>query len=105
MGPKFRVYPIPNSSTISNATTPTFDIAYYKKPSLYLTSDVSAVPAFPARMLIQGLYAKALLEENGGEPTREFQAAELAYLRMRGEALNRFNADTGTDLRVVPRAV
>ena len=88
-----------------NATTPTFDIAYYKKPSLYITSDVSAVPAFPARMLIQGLYAKALLEENGGEPTREFQAAELAYLRMRGEALNRFNADTGTDLRVVPRSV
>lgn len=104
VNPLFRVYPVPNSSTISNATKGTFDIAYYKKPGLLTTADVSAVPAFPSRMLIQGLYAKALLEENGGEPSPQYQAAYVEYIRMRKEALNRFNADTGTDMYITPNA-
>ena len=95
VNPLFRVYPIPT-------TAATFDIAYYKKPSLLGTTDVSAVPAFPSRVLVQGLYAKALLEENGGEPTREYQAAYGEYTNMRTESLNRFTADTGTDFYLVP---
>lgn len=95
VNPLFRVYPIPN-------TAATFDVAYYKKPSLLTTTSVSAVPAFPSRMLVQGLYAKALLEENGGEQTREYQVAYSEYERMRKEAANRFTADTGTDIYLVP---
>ncbi len=92
VNPKFRVYPIPTSAG-------TFDIAYYKKPRLFdatVTADTTAVPAFPSRVLVQGLYAKALLEENGGEPTREYQMAYSEYVRMRQEALNRFTYDTGS---------
>lgn len=93
---KFRVAPVPT-------TAAGFDIAYYKKPQLFVTSDLSAVPSFPSRVLVQGLYAKALLEENGGEPSGEYQTAYAEYLRMRREALNRLTADTGTDVYMVPR--
>lgn len=104
VNPLFRIYPVPNSSTISNATNGTFDIAYFKKPGLLVTTDVSAVPAFPARVLIQGTYAKALLEENGGEPSPQYQTAYVEYVRMRKEAINRFTYDTGTDVYVTPNA-
>lgn len=95
--PLFRVYPVPT-------TAATFDIAYYKKPGVLaaVTANNSAVPAFPGRLLIQGVYAKALLQESGGEPTQEYQTVYAEYLKMRQEALNRFNADTGTDTYITP---
>lgn len=95
VNPLFRVYPVPTTAS-------TFDIAYYKKPGLLTTTDVSAVPSFPSRMIVQGLYAKALLEENGGEPTQEYQTAYAEYIRMRLEAANRFTSDTGTDVYLTP---
>jgi hypothetical protein len=98
--PKFRVYPIPGS----NQNDKVFDVAYYKKPRLYTTAsaDSSAVPAFPSRVLVQGVYAKALLEENGQEATKQFEMAYQEYVRMRREALNRLTVDTGGDFNVVP---
>lgn len=103
INPMFRVYPVPNQTAIdADNKGGLFDIAYYKKPSLLTTADVSAVPAFPSRVLVQGLYAKTLLEENGGEPTQEYRAAYGEYLNMRTEALNRFTADTGTDVYFTP---
>lgn len=95
--PKFRVYPVPT-------TAATFDVAYYKKTRMFtaVTADASAMPAFPARVLVAGLYAKSLLEENGGESTRQFQAAYVEYTKMKKEALNRFTSDTGTDLYFIP---
>lgn len=93
--PLFRVHPIPT-------TAATFDIAFYKKPRIYDTDDGGVTPSFPAKMLEQGLYAKALLEENGGDPVPQYEMAYNEYARMRAEALNRFNADTGTDMRIVP---
>ena len=95
VNPLFRVYPLPN-------TAASFNVAYYKKPRLYTTSDGGVTPAFPAKMLEQGLYAKALLEENGGEPTPQWEINYQEYTRMRSEALNRFNADTGTDMFLTP---
>ncbi len=105
--PKFRVYPVPGAAAIADASAnasagAVFDVWYYKKPRVLLTTDVSAVPAFPARMLIAGVYAKALLEESGGEPTQQYQTAYAEYLRMRQEALNRFTSDTGGDMYVTP---
>ena len=100
--PKFRVYPIPGSNEVTNGDT--FDIAYYKKPRLITTAsaDTSVVPAFLSRMLVQGVYAKALAEEAGGEPTNQSNLAFQEYARMRREALNRFTSDTGTDCHFVP---
>lgn len=102
--PLFRVYPIPNTTSIAAEISAggVFDCAIYIKPVLLTTSDVSAVPEYPSRMLVQGLYAKAILEENGGEPNPQYQTAYSEYLRMRGEALRRFTSDTGTDVYLVP---
>jgi len=105
--PLFRIYPIPTQAAIDAESSAggVFDVAYYKKPRMFdatVTADASAVPAFPARVLVQGTYAKALLEENGGEPTPQYQTAYAEYIRMRSESLNRFNADTGTDMYLTP---
>ena len=94
----FRPYPVPGS----NQNNKTFNVAFYKQPNLLLTTDVSAIPAFPSRVLVAGLYSKALLEETGGAPTTQYQAALAVYVRTRKEAVNRYNADTGTDTYFYP---
>ena len=96
--PIMRVHPIPGSAQASQY----FSIAYFEKPAILVTADTTVQPSFPAQVLIQGLYARALLEESGGEATRETDAAFQLYERMRSEALNRFNSDTGTDIYFAP---
>ncbi len=96
--PKFRVSPVPGSSEDGDDMR----VYYYDKPRLYTTSDDSEVPDLPANLVIQGLYAKALLFENGGEPTTEFQAEMQLYERLKQQALNRYTTDTGTDVFIVP---
>lgn len=96
--------PIIRISSIPTTAAPLV-VAYYKKPAVIVaaTANNSAMPAFPARMLVQGVYAKALLEENGGQPTTEYQVAYTEYQRMRNETLNRFTYDTGpSEIRFVP---
>ena len=101
VNPQFRTYPI----AITAQASSNFDVAYYKKIKIYdadTTTDSVITPPLPSRMLVQGVYAKALLEEAGQEPTRQSQKAEGDYIRMRREAHNRWTADTGTDLYVNP---
>lgn len=98
--PKFRVYPIPVTAQVSS----NFNIAYYRKEPIYTAADINTVPALPGQVLVEGLYAEALLEENGGEPTPQYQVAFQEYERVRSEALNRYTADTGTDIYFVPHS-
>lgn len=96
--PTFRVYPVPGSSQAGK----TFDIAYYQKPEALTTAATATTVQFPAELVFKGVYAKALLEENGGEPTAEYQAAYTEYIRARKETLNRLRADTGSDIQIMP---
>lgn len=96
--PRFRTYPTP-SSTYNGKL---FDIAVYAKPNNLTTADTATTPVLPANVLIQGLYAKALLEENGGTPSREYQMAYQEYGRMLSEAQRRFTTDTENEVRFVP---
>lgn len=96
--PKMQTYPTPGVSQSGM----TFNVALYNKPRLYTTSDINVTPVFPANVLIQGTYAKAMLEENGGEPTNQYQIAYQEYLRMRKEALNRYTSDTGAAMYIQP---
>jgi len=96
--PKFRVSPVPGSSEDGEGMR----VYYYDKPRLFTTSDDAQIPDLPANLLIQGLYAKALLFENGGEPTAEFQAEMQLYERLKQQALNRYVYDTGTDMFITP---
>lgn len=96
--PKFRVHPIPGASQAGE----TFDIAYYQKPEALTTAQGSVTVPFPAELLFKGLYAKALLEENGGERSAEYQTAYTEYIKDRRETLRRFTADTGSDIYIIP---
>lgn len=91
--PKLRVYPTPGS----NQNNKTFKITYYQKPRLYTTTDVSATPEFPAKMLIAGLVARKSLEESGGTPTQQYAAYQASFQNMLRDAFNRFNGDSGSD--------
>lgn len=97
VNPLFRVYPVP-TTTKSSA----FNIWYYKKLRLLTTSDTNTTVPFPAKLLTQGLYAKAVMEEAGGEPTNQYQLAFAEYNRLKQEATNRLQADTGTDIYFAP---
>ena len=97
--PRFEIYPTPGS----NQSGGQFIVSYYKKPNiLQVSADSSTTLPFPGQLLINGLYAKALLEENGGEPTPQFQMAQATFERQKIEASNRWNADTGTDVYFIP---
>jgi hypothetical protein len=96
--PNFRVAPIP-----TDVSGKTFNVLYFQKPFIYSTTNGALVIPFPANLVVQSLYAKALLSESGGNPTREFQTAYTEALRMRKEANNRFNADVGNSVYFQPR--
>jgi hypothetical protein len=91
--PKIRVYPIPGT----NQNNKTFKVTYFKKPRMYTTSDVSAVPEFPAAVLVDGLLAAKCLEESGGTPTQQYAMYKNNYEKSLKEAYNRFNADSGSN--------
>lgn len=96
--PVMEVFPKP-SSQFNNQR---FNIALYVKEPLLSESDVSAVPVFPSNVLVQGLYAKALLEQDDGAPTPTSNAEFAIYERLKREALNRFTVDSGTDVYLYP---
>lgn len=95
--PIFRVTPVPISNLLS------FNVLYFQKPGLYSTSDASQTVVFPANIVVQGLYAKALLSESGGSPTQEYTIAYTEYLKGRKEANNRLNADVSQDVYFRPK--
>jgi hypothetical protein len=97
--PKFEVSPIPSSA---GGSAENFTVLYYKKPAMFTTADAAVTPDFPANMLIQGLYAMAILHENGGERTREFDSEFARYEEIRNQALNRYTVDTGNEIYFVP---
>ena len=96
--PQFRISPIPGSSEDGQGMR----VYYYEKPRLYTTSDDAQTPDLPANLLIQGLYMKALLYENGGEPSNEFLEEQKQYENLKQQALNRFTVDSGTDIFFTP---
>lgn len=89
--PTLRVHPAPSTASSSGRA---FTVAYWKKPQTYVTADASVTVPFPSNVVVQGLYANALLEENGGEPTNEYRTNLARYERAKSEALNRFDADS-----------
>ena len=98
--PKIVVHPQPGSAEAGQE----FKITYYKKPTLYDVSSADAVVSFPANVVIQGLYAKVLVEEAGGMMTPESTEAYRDYQRLMLEELNRYNADSGagSGTQIVP---
>jgi len=96
--PILRVDPIPDTSM----TGAMLSVLYWEKPPLYTTSDSSTVIPFPGDLVVLGAVASYLLRESGGSPTPQYQVYYQKFIEGRREALNRFNSDTGWDVKFRP---
>lgn len=75
-----------------------FSVEYFTAPRLFnLNVSADLVMPFPFNTIVQGLYAQTLLEQNGGTSTKEYETAQIQYLKMRNEGQNRYTSDTGSD--------
>jgi hypothetical protein len=77
-------------------------IPYFLKPEAYTTADASAEIPFPGRVVVQGLLTKTVLDESDGEPTSRYTTNLQSYEKMKDEAYNRFNGDTGGSVHFRP---
>lgn len=96
--PMIEVWPIPGSAQDGGF----FDIALYKKTPYLTKNEANDILPYPGQLLVQGLYAKALLEQDDGDPSPTYQASYQEFLNMRSEALNRYNSDTGDEIQFIP---
>ena len=101
VNPKIGIDRMPGTSNNGKV----FTAAVYLKPPVYTTADATVIPPFSSRLLVTGVHAKALLDENGGAPTPQYQTEMINFTRMLREEWNRSGADTGggTDIVLVPR--
>lgn len=90
--PYFSVSPIP----VSAQAGLTFDVLVYEKPTFITTAQVTAVPPFPGKLVVQGLLVKTVLDESDGEPTARYQSVRQVYEDMLYESYNRYNGDSGS---------
>lgn len=96
--PNIRVRPKPAQAEDGGV----FSVLYFVRPPLYTTADTNTVVPFPARVVVLGVLAKALLNESNESPTDHYSKIQADYLSARKEALNRYNGDTGWDIQFAP---
>lgn len=96
--PTIRVRPTPSS----NENGGLFSILYYVRPPTYTTADTATLVPFPGQIVVDGVLARALLNESGGAITDHYSKTQQDYLMGRKEALNRFNGDTGWEVNFSP---
>lgn len=96
--PLIRVRPTPAASQVGGL----FSITFYARPPQYTTADAAAIVPFPGNLVMDGVLARALLNESSGSPTDHYTQVQNDYLSGRKEALNRFNGDTGYDIAFTP---
>lgn len=89
--PTLRFRPTPGAAQNNGL----FSIVYYQRCPQYTTSDASTLIPFPGNVVVQGVYALAILNESAGSPTDKYSNVQNIYLSQRKEALNRFNSDSG----------
>ena len=79
-----------------------FNIGYYLKPNVYTTADASATVPFPGRVVVQGLLTKTILDESDGDPGQRYATNLQIYEDMKQQSYNRYNGDTGGDVKFRP---
>lgn len=99
--PIIRVRPTP----VANDAGASFSIVYFVRAPLYTTSDASSVIPFPGDLVVQGVLARAILNESGGSPTDRYTRTQQEYLEARKDALNRFKGDTGWNIQFSPSLI
>lgn len=82
-------------------TTAKFNVAAYTSPLIYASGDTTRTPPFSRRLLVNGVYSLAMLDENDGVATQHYQANAMLFTNMLREEYSRSAADTGTDVMLV----
>lgn len=96
--PVFKVSPPPGAAQAGKL----FEVKTYIAPPLYTAADANVVVPLPSRPLVQGLVASLILNENIGGPSQQYQTEFAFYERFVQEAINRYTADTGSDINMIP---
>jgi|SRR5665213_1068720 len=96
--PVLRVRPTPDVSTGGAM----FSVLFYRKPSIYTTSDSATLIPFPSRVVVLGTLAAYTLRESGGAETPLYQMYYQQYTEAKKSAYNRFNGNTGWDVSFTP---
>lgn len=99
--PNIRFRPRPGASEVGY----NFSVLYYTRAPLYTTTDTNTIIPFPARIVVMGTIARAILNESGGAPDQKYTSIQQEYLTARKEALNRFNSNTGWDVSFTPSMI
>lgn len=97
--PFFQVNPTPAAAEAGR----TFSVEYYVSQRLFDVSSADDEVPFPAKTVIQGVYAAALEEEGGGNVSKQSLGAQADFMMMMDENLKRFTSDTGTDIWLQPK--
>lgn len=97
--PLLRVNPIPSTS---QGGIGTLSLRCHSEPPVYTVDDGAVIIPFPSRLVVQGLMAGAILDEEGGSATDHYTRENEIFLSMLKENYNRFKADVGRYRRFVP---
>ena len=97
------INPIIRIDRRETSTAMGFNAAVYTSPLEYTSSDATKVPPWSRRLLVQGLYAAALLDESDGVPTNHYQANFAVFRNQLSEEYNRLGADTTKEMRLTVR--
>lgn len=92
--PFFSVSPIPVSAQAGLL----FNVLVWEKPTFITTAQVTTVPPFPGKLVVQGLLVKTVLDESDGEPSSRYQSVKQVYDDMLYESYNRYNGDSGSTI-------
>lgn len=97
--PVIRVYPTPDASSAGT----TLDVFYQQNATMYTTATPTTTYInFPSRMVVQGLYARMILDEEGGSPTNQYTQERLNFENLLKETFNRLKGDVSYGRKLIP---
>jgi hypothetical protein len=97
--PVIRVYPTPDASVAGT----TLDVFYQANATRYSTATpTNTYINFPARMVVQGLLARCILDEEGGSASDHYSQERLNFENLLKETFNRFKGDVSYGRRFIP---
>lgn len=97
--PRVAVFPRPSTNYAGNTAYVKFQVL---APKYVPGTDDAVTVMFPARVVVAGLHALAILDESGGAETQQYRAAQVRYLALRNNSLARQTAKTGEFTRFQP---
>lgn len=96
--PQFKVWPAPTTAVASG----NYKVAAYTLTENFTSADGASTPKYSANLLIKGLYAYALLEQEDGMMSSTAKNAFQDYYNQLREVHNRYTNDSESELKIQP---